>query len=258
MYHSEVIYHVHNHSINYEPIFREHGEYLFFLEKIKSHILPMADVLCYCLMPDHFHLMLKPTVTGCKPSPCGRFLRSDEDKLEEKFQQHLSHAFKIVLSSYTRAVNRRYGRRGSLFRAKTKAKPAYSPFYPDSKSLEANEPYTRFIPYLQVCFHYIHDNPVKAKLVTDPLEWEFSSALDYDGLRDSEVCNYALTDKLLGVAREFDKTGPTAAYPPYPNSSTSPASLATSGQLHSTPRRFNSPPVLGPIAKTRLAGDREK
>ena len=209
MYHQEVIYHVYNQSINYEMLFRERSNYHFFLQKIRSHILPLTDVLAYCLMPDHFHLMLKPTATGCLPSTCGRFLRAEEDKLEEKFQQQLSHAIKIALSSYTKAVNGQYRRRGSLFRAKTKAKPAYSAFYPDAKTLDDLAPYTQFIPYLHTCFHYIHDNPVKARLVTDPLEWEFSSALDYAGWRDSEVCNFVATEKLLGIKRSADKTGPT-------------------------------------------------
>ena len=210
MYHEEVIYHVYNHTINYEPLFRERGEYQFFLQKIRSHILPLADVLCYCLMPDHFHLMLKPTPAGCAPSLCGRFLRSDEGKLEEKFQQRLSHAFKIVLSSYTRSINRKYDRRGSLFRAKTKAKPGYSAFYPDFASLEEVEPFTRFIPYLHTCFHYIHDNPVKARMEDDPLEWEFSSALDYAGWRDTGICNFQLAEKLLGIMRASDKSGPVS------------------------------------------------
>ncbi|MGB3801731.1 MAG: hypothetical protein WA952_18075, partial [Lewinella sp.] len=208
MYYEQVIYHVYNQSINYELLFRERSNYLFFLEKLRSHILPLADVISYCLMPDHFHLMLKPTALGCGPSRCGRFLRLDEGKLEEKFQQRLSHGIKIVLSSYTRTINRQYHRRGSLFRAKTKAKPGYSRFYPDSTGLDDLECYTRFIPYLQTCFHYIHDNPVKAQLVTDPMEWEFSSALDYGGWRDSKLCNFSIAENLLGIKRSTDKTGP--------------------------------------------------
>ena len=208
MYHEEVIYHVYNQSINYELLFRERSNYFLFLEKVRKHIKPLADILCYCLMPDHFHLMLKPNAQGCLPSTCGRFLRRDEEGVEEKFQQHLSHAVKIVLSSYVNKVNGPYKRRGSLFRAKTKAKPGYSAFYPDSASVDELAPYTQFIPYLHTCFHYIHDNPVKARLVTDPLEWEFSSALDYAGWRDTEVCNFVATMKLLGIKRSADKMGP--------------------------------------------------
>ena len=209
MYHEEVIYHVYNQSINYELLFRERRNYQLFLHKLRTHVKPLADILSYCLMPDHFHLLLKPNARGCLPSTCGRFLRKNEDGTEEKFQQQLSHAFKIVLSSYTNAINGPYRRRGSLFRAKTKAKPGYSAFYPDAMSLDDLEPYTRFIPYLHVCFHYIHDNPVKAKLVTDPLEWEFSSALDYAGWRDSDLCNFAAAERLLGILRSADKSGPT-------------------------------------------------
>ncbi len=208
MYHPEVIYHVYNQSINYETLFKERDNYFFFLEKIRRHILPCADVLCYCLMPDHFHLMLKPKPAGCSPSTAGRFLKLEEEAIEVKFQQLLSHQFKIVLSSYTRAINLQFKRRGSLFRAKTKAKPGYSGFYPEAAELSATEPLTRFIPYLQICFHYIHDNPVKARLVDHPEEWEFSSALDYAGWRDSEICNFPLTKQLLGIRRSTDKTTP--------------------------------------------------
>ncbi|PPK85994.1 putative transposase [Neolewinella xylanilytica] len=208
MYHESVIYHVYNQSINYELLFREHGNYHFFLNKLRRHIMPLADILCYCLMPDHFHLMLKPKAAGCAPSRCGRFLRADEDDTEVKFQQELSHAFKIALSSYAKAINRQYRRRGSLFRAKTKAKPAYHAFYPEAASISELESFTRFIPYLQTCFHYIHDNPTKAKLATDPLDWEFSSDLDYAGWRDSNLCNFDVTERLLGIERTPDKTGP--------------------------------------------------
>src|SRR5690606_19034612 len=32
--------------------------YLFFTKKIRTHILPHADILAWCLMPNHFHLMV--------------------------------------------------------------------------------------------------------------------------------------------------------------------------------------------------------
>jgi hypothetical protein len=43
--------------------------------------------------------------------------------------------------------------------------------------------------YPQICFRYIHDNPVKAKLVQQPEEWEFSSYCDYHGLRNGKLIN---------------------------------------------------------------------
>lgn len=199
MYQENVIYHVYNQSNNYETIFRSEENYLFFTEKIRTLILPYADVLCYCLMPDHFHLLLKPKESGCGPSPSKKIPKQGEEA--SSYQQMLSHQIKILLSSYTKAFNRRYKRRGSLFRAKTKAKPGYSDFLPAEFDIEANIPFTQFIPYLCVCFRYIHNNPVKADYALHATEWEFSSACDYAGMRDHKICNYQLTEHLLGIQR---------------------------------------------------------
>ena len=213
MYNEQMIYHVYNQSINYETVFRTEANYHFFLQKVRTHLLPSAAILNYCLMPDHFHFLLKPTAFGCQPSPAGRFLANHEDGNEVKFQQNLSHAIKIMLSSYTRAVNKQYGRRGSLFRIRTKHKPGYTHFYPDATDLAEETPFTRFIPYLQVCFLYIHNNPVKAGLTSHPLEWSWSSALDYAGWRDGGICDYTLTRRLLGIERDADKQQPGIVTP---------------------------------------------
>ncbi|WP_420460740.1 transposase [Neolewinella sp.] len=209
MYNYNVIYHVYNQSNNYEPLFRCEENYRYFTRKIKRHLLPYANIFCYCLMPDHFHFLLKPTVTGCAPSRSKRYLRLEESAAGVAYQQNLSNAIKTLLSSYTLAINKRYGRRGSLFKSNTKAKPGYTDFYPDASEFEEEQPFTLFIPYLRVCFHYIHDNPVKARLVPTATEWEFSSALDYSGLRDTGVCNFKLTEKLLGIPRGVPYRRPT-------------------------------------------------
>lgn len=49
-------YHVYNRSN--ESLFHNRENYLFFLRKIRKHILPFADILAYCLMPNHFHIIL--------------------------------------------------------------------------------------------------------------------------------------------------------------------------------------------------------
>jgi len=43
--------------------------------------------------------------------------------------------------------------------------------------------------YPQVCFNYIHQNPVKARLVKNPEDWEFSSYSDYSGHRSGKLIN---------------------------------------------------------------------
>ena len=43
--------------------------------------------------------------------------------------------------------------------------------------------------YLKACFNYIHQNPVKAGLVKNAEDWEFSSFRDYLGFRNGNLVN---------------------------------------------------------------------
>jgi putative transposase len=192
MFHPNVLYHVYNHSNQHLRVFRDDYDYTLFLEKIRTHLLPQADVLAYCLMPTHFHLMLLPKATGCAPQARGLPPYNPN-------YQNLHGAFRTLLSSYSQKTNKRYGGRGSLFRSRTQYKPAYTDFVPESWELGADIPFTRYIPYLKICFDYIHENPVKAGLVGSAMDWTYSSAKDYAGLRHGTLCNYALAEQLLGI-----------------------------------------------------------
>jgi putative transposase len=52
------LYHIYNQGNNKQKIFFDRDNYVFFLRKIRTHMLPYCDVLAYCLMPNHFHLMV--------------------------------------------------------------------------------------------------------------------------------------------------------------------------------------------------------
>ena len=52
------IYHIYNQGNNRQRIFFNRENYLFFLKKIREHILPFAEILAWCLMPNHFHLII--------------------------------------------------------------------------------------------------------------------------------------------------------------------------------------------------------
>jgi len=190
MFQQNTIYHVYNQSNQRQVIFRQDVDYTDFEEKLRKHLLPIADILCYCLMPTHFHIMLLPKGIACQA------VREDNPKV-----QQLHAAIRIMLSSFTRKLNLRYDSRGSIFRAKTKYKPAYTDFLPESWELNEELPFTRYIPYLQVCFKYIHRNPLIAGLVDSPERWPYGSASDYASMTDKKICNYQLTERLLGIRR---------------------------------------------------------
>ncbi|BAZ17990.1 hypothetical protein NIES4071_98710 [Calothrix sp. NIES-4071] len=77
----------------------------------------------------------------------------------------LSDAMKSLSLSYTKAINKRFNRSGVLFQGRF-------------KSIHVAQ-----TDYLINLSRYIHLNPVKAGLVQQPGEWEFSSYLEYAGLR---------------------------------------------------------------------------
>jgi putative transposase len=50
--------------------------------------------------------------------------------------------------------------------------------------------------YPQVCFNYIHQNPVKAMLVKKPEDWEVSLYTDLVGMRGGNFVNRERVEKL--------------------------------------------------------------
>jgi len=168
--------HIYNRGNNKQKIFYTKKNYLFFLQKVKTELKPYSDIICYCLMPNHFHFLI---------STYNNF-----DPLQ------FSNGFKTLLSSYTKAINLQEKRSGSLFQQNSKAKCLTT-----LTNHKTNN-------YGIVCFNYIHQNPVKAGLVDKLEDWEYSSFRDYAGIRSGTMCNKDTAYELLGIPvskAEFDR-----------------------------------------------------
>ncbi len=218
------IYHVFNRGNNSQTVFFNRENYLFFLDKIRKSILPHADILAWCLMPNHFHLMISvvnerievadPFVNA--PDPMTRAHRIGLEVADTTHPMNSSHrmsrqpslkvrtlndSIAIILRSYTRAINKQRKMHGSLFQQHTKAlcltepqglSPAYFNTHFGMVG-NLNLPETN---YLNVCFDYIHQNPVNANLVDKPEDWEFSSYCDYFCGRKGKLINRELAKEL--------------------------------------------------------------
>lgn len=186
------IYHIYNQGNNRQKIFFNSENYLFFLRKIKTNILPYGDILAWCLMPNHFHLMVLVNKTSVQVKKSGGATPSRTPTMTTS----LNHSIGIMLASYTRAIQKQESITGSLFKQKTKAECVNCPngitpsFITENNITRINiqNPEEQ---YPQICFDYIHQNPVKAKLVKKPTDWEYSSAIDYAGLRNGKLVNKA-------------------------------------------------------------------
>ena len=214
------IYHIYNQGNNRQRIYYSRENYLFFIRKLRTHILPFADILAWCLMPNHFHLMVEVRVAEME-NPFARregFTWSETlsnptlsnptlVKLEGESIRTpttmvtLNHSIGILLRSYTRAINIQEKRTGSLFRKKTKAIcvneiNGITSDWHSSFGVTFMKVYIPEYQYPQVCFNYIHSNPVKAGLVAKAEDWEFSSCIDLVGMRDGTLVNRERVEKL--------------------------------------------------------------
>jgi REP element-mobilizing transposase RayT len=65
-------YHIYNRGNNGENLFVEERNYPYFLQLYARHIFPIADTYAYCLMKNHFHLLVRPRqkdLTGLNSRP---------------------------------------------------------------------------------------------------------------------------------------------------------------------------------------------
>ncbi len=67
-----IVYHVLNRAVGRRKVFEEDEDYLLFEQAIaKALAAEPVKLLAYCVMPDHWHLLLKPRVDG----QLGRFMQ---------------------------------------------------------------------------------------------------------------------------------------------------------------------------------------
>ncbi|MEQ8237573.1 MAG: transposase [Cyclobacteriaceae bacterium] len=169
------LYHIYNQGNNREVIFYDREDYLQFLMIYRKYVFKIADTICYCLMPNHFHFLINANTLSAKVIRLGP-IESTE----------LGNAFRLLCSGYANYFNKKYQRSGSLFRQKTK-----------SKSLEV----TNDINYPFICFQYIHQNPMKAGICSKMEDWEFSSFRDYLGVRKGTLCNTQLAFDFIEIEK---------------------------------------------------------
>jgi putative transposase len=136
-------YHLHNRGVDRGPIFFEQRNWGFFIKQLRKYFDPeLADIVAYCLMPNHYHLLIL----------------SKSDRIGLEVMQPLA-------VSYTKAINTQQNRVGPLFQRPYQVRQVISE------------------NHLAWLSRYIHMNPVEAGLVTNPVDWQYSSYRDYIEIR---------------------------------------------------------------------------
>jgi putative transposase len=148
----DTLYHIFNRGNNRENIFIDELTFRFFMILFQKYIFPVAETYAYCLLRNHFHLLVR--------------IKSEDEILKSlgvsSMQKHRlrktpSRHFSNFFNAYAKSINRTYHRTGSLFQ---------HPFHRVPVTDEN---------HIRVLISYIHRNPQHHGFVPDFRDWPFSS-----------------------------------------------------------------------------------
>ncbi len=135
-------------------MFKNNGNYEFFLRKYDHYLSHVVDTYAYCLLGNHFHLLVRVKDLA---TPHPQDLTTSEKLSNQPTHDIVSHAFRRFFQSYAMAFNKQQERTGTLFQT------------PFKRALVDNDNYFTQLIY------YIHANPQLHGLVKDFRDWQWSS-----------------------------------------------------------------------------------
>ena len=129
-------HHIVQRGHNRQVVFVEDQDYLYYLDNLSEWKAKLeCKIYAFCLMTNHVHLVVDP---GNDPNS-------------------LSLLMKRVAGRQTRLVNKLESRTGSLWESRFK-----------SSAIETDR-------YLLACCRYVELNPVRAGMVSSPIDYRWSS-----------------------------------------------------------------------------------
>jgi putative transposase len=146
------IYHIYNRGNNGENLFLSNNNFNQFLSLYDKYISIVADTYAWCLMPNHFHLLVR-----VKDEAAIGFLKPKRGQKTPPKKAVPENQFGHLFNAYAKAYNVQNNRHGSLFE---------HPF----KRIEVTNP-----AYLKQLVYYIHSNPVKHGYAESMFDWPWSS-----------------------------------------------------------------------------------
>jgi len=158
-------YHVYNRSVDRKPMFFNDGNYEFFLKRYNTYLSPVIDTNAYCLMGNHFHLLMRvrnqlDLTTFLQQQHSARSYKMLSNlQIQQPLPVHdiVSHQFQKFFQSYAMAFNKQRDRIGTLFQT------------PFKRVLIENE------TDLARVILYIHANPQEHEIKKDFRDWHWSS-----------------------------------------------------------------------------------
>ena len=182
---ADSFYHVYASGAGKQPIFRDHEDFVFFLQLLQRYLSPevivnavgtpyeklneSVELLAYCLMGNHFHLLLYQHKTG-----------------------GMQRLMRGVMTSYSRYFNQAYNRTGPLFESRYKAsRLSADALQHISRYIHLDPKDWRLYPYSSMQYYLNADGP--DWLQTGKILALFASRQEYtDFVGDSEAAQREL------------------------------------------------------------------
>lgn len=159
-------YHIYNRGHNRDRIFFERDNYLFFLKKAREFLLRQVEA-------ESNEAKKTVRAANLEVSSCQIIayclMPNHYHFLVQIQAEGFSAAMQSFGQAYTNSINRKRDLVGPLFQSRFQA------IHVDHED------------YLLQLTRYIHLNPVVASIVAKPEDWEFSSYVDYLGLRSGSL-----------------------------------------------------------------------
>ena len=162
-------YHIFNRGPNRQNLFYIESNYQYFLQLLHKFLSGYLHFLSYCLLPNHFHFVIKVydeldleflVSKENRSLHKERFFNSEKDRYlkdESKIGKLVVRQLKRLFITYSMAINKQERRVGNLF------EPKY-------KRIEITEQ-----DYLEYAIFYTHYNPEKHGYVNNFRTYKYSS-----------------------------------------------------------------------------------
>ncbi len=158
-------YHIYNRGAGKAKIFFNDGNYQYLLRLVKQYYQKYGVTI----------------IAYCLMPNHYHFL------LRQEAEEPLSRFMQVLFNAYVQALNLQQERTGTLFEGRFK-----------HKRVEKWE-------YLIILCRYIHRNPVEARLVARPEDWEYSNYREWIGLRNNELTDKDFVQEHFHSATEYVK-----------------------------------------------------
>lgn len=148
-------YHIYNRGINGCNLFRENENYEYFLHLYDKYISWVAETYAWVLMRNHFHFLVR--IKSVKELNLQGF--ENLEGVKGTNRNRINQQFANLFNAYSKAINKRYHRTGSLFE---------HPF----RRIKVESEY-----HLKYLVYYIHHNPIHHGFCEHFLDYPWSSYL---------------------------------------------------------------------------------